>query len=272
MLVAQLSRRALTRLDSARVAHALGRNGYVEGRMRQLVEVLTGPRGLFWGGRQGRQTFVIAFWLMYPGLDSVAALAAESIRAMAEEPPPSEGGRWISQPQYLRCHYLLYRAARGDTAGVRAQARALVPWFVKHDWVGICPALVGALVESQEPARRDTPALDHLEALLRSGTDNAEFPSNAAVPVLARLLHRRGEYTRALAVARMRAFVWAFDSQRRVALLKEEGDLAAIVGDTAEAIEAYRRYLALRAHPDDLARPQADSVRAALEALLGARG
>jgi hypothetical protein len=113
--------------------------------------------------------------------------------------------------------------------------------------------------------------LDRLEVLLRRGTD-WEFPSNAAVPVLAQLLHRRGEYERALSAARMRAYRGAFFHHRRLALLKEEGDLAAIVGDTAGAIEAYSRYLAFRTDPDDLGRPQVDSVRAALDALLRANG
>jgi hypothetical protein len=70
----------------------------------------------------------------------------------------------------------------------------------------------------------------------------------------------------------MRFHGTAFFDQRRVALLKEEGDLATIVGDTVGAIEAYGRYLAFRTDPDDLGKPQVDSVRAALEALLRARG
>jgi hypothetical protein len=70
----------------------------------------------------------------------------------------------------------------------------------------------------------------------------------------------------------MHALGWAFHAQRYVALLKEEGDLATIVGDTAGAIEAYSRYLAFRTDPDDLGKPQVDSVRAALDALLRAKG
>ena len=35
-------------------------------------------------------------------------------------------------------------------------------------------------------------------------------------------------------------------------MLKEEGDLATIVGDTASAIAAYSRYLTFPADPDDL--------------------
>jgi hypothetical protein len=55
-------------------------------------------------------------------------------------------------------------------------------------------------------------------------------------------------------------------------LLKGEGGLATIVGDTTGAIEAYSRYLTFRTDPDDLGKPQVDSVRAALNALLRAKG
>ena len=273
LIRAQLRARVVTRVDSIRNAFDLGYEGIWKGRMRQLTEVLAGPLGLIsWNGRIGRQLFLLDFWLMYAGLDSVAALAAESVRVMAEEPAPAyAGGIPIEQPPFLRCYHLLYRGGRGDTIGVRAEARALVPWFTEYHMEGICPALVEALVESHDAGRPDTPALDRLEAKLRRGT-HWEFPTNAAIPVLARLRRQRGQYERALAVARMHLIGRPFFWQNRVALLKEEGDLATIVGDTAGALEAYDRYLALRTDPDDLGKPQVDSVRAALEALLRARG
>jgi serine/threonine protein kinase len=273
LLRTQLRARVVTRVDSIRNAFDLGYEGLWKGRLRQVTDVLTGPLGLIsWNGRVGRQTFLIDFWLMYPGLDSVAAMAAESIRVMAEEPAPRYvGGVPVDQPPHLRCYYLLYRAARGDTIGVREEARALVPWFREFDMEGICPALTEALVESHDPGVRETSALDRLEALLRRGT-RWEFPTNAAIPVLARLRRQRGQYERALAVARMHLLGQPFFWQHRAALLKEEGDLSVIVGDTAGAIEAFQRYLALRTDPDDIGRPQADSVRAALQALLRAKG
>jgi hypothetical protein len=69
----------------------------------------------------------------------------------------------------------------------------------------------------------------------------------------------------------MRALGWSFYSQMRPALFKEEGDLAALVGDTAGAIDAYTRYLNLRTDPDPELRPQVDSVRMALERLQRAK-
>jgi tetratricopeptide (TPR) repeat protein len=273
LLAAQVRSRVLTGADSSRLGTDLGWEGLQKGRIRQLAEVLTGPLKFSWNGRQGSQMFVIDFWLMYPGLDGVAALAAESLRVMAEEPAPTHRPGYIplNQPQYLQCYHLIYRAARGDTSGVLDRARALTPWFHEHHMAGICPALVEALVESYGREGRDAPALHRLEALLRREA-GWEFPANSAVPALARLLRQRGEYERALSVARMRAYGTAFFGQQRVATLKEEGDLATIVGDTAGAVEAYSRYLAFRTDPDDLGKPQVDSVRAALDALRRAKG
>ena len=42
---------------------------------------------------------------------------------------------------------------------------------------------------------------------------------------------------------------------------REEGRLAAQLGDTAGAIRAYRHYLALRSDPEPRLRAQADTVR-----------
>ena len=48
---------------------------------------------------------------------------------------------------------------------------------------------------------------------------------------------------------------------------REEGRLAALVGDTAAAIRAYRRYLDFRRDAEPSLIPQRDSVRAELARL-----
>jgi hypothetical protein len=64
----------------------------------------------------------------------------------------------------------------------------------------------------------------------------------------------------------------AVESPNDIALLssvmREEGRLAAVTGDTSGAVRAYRHYLALRADPDPELVPQRDSVRAALDTLM----
>ena len=49
--------------------------------------------------------------------------------------------------------------------------------------------------------------------------------------------------------------------------LREQGRLAALTGDTAGAVGAYRHYLALRSGAEPALRPGVDSVRAELARL-----
>ena len=86
---------------------------------------------------------------------------------------------------------------------------------------------------------------------------------------IARLRELQGELPLALAAIRRReadafpAYLWS-----RPAFLRQEGRLAALVGDTTGAKRAYDEYLLLRTSPDASFRPQRDSViaeRAALE-------
>jgi hypothetical protein len=46
--------------------------------------------------------------------------------------------------------------------------------------------------------------------------------------------------------------------------LREEGRLAALTGDTAGSVAAYRHYLALRSNPEPTLRADVDRVRAEL--------
>jgi tetratricopeptide (TPR) repeat protein len=90
-------------------------------------------------------------------------------------------------------------------------------------------------------------------------------------PVMARLYDALGQPEDALRVLRRR-FVASNNPGEAAMLstiLKEEGRLAESVGDRDGAIRAYRRYLALRMDPDPPLVPQRDSVRAALDGLLG---
>ena len=74
-----------------------------------------------------------------------------------------------------------------------------------------------------------------------------------------------GEPALALAAVRRRP---AFLGKRYLAAsLREEGRLAAEVGDVEGAIYAYEYYLELRSDPEPALVPQAEEVRAALAAL-----
>ena len=91
--------------------------------------------------------------------------------------------------------------------------------------------------------------------------------------MLARMLRGLGESEHALAASRRRGYhaPFAMDQTSIPDYLREEATLAASVGDTTGAIEAYRHYFALRdsrpAHPTWAA--QWDSMRVEYGELTG---
>jgi hypothetical protein len=84
--------------------------------------------------------------------------------------------------------------------------------------------------------------------------------------VAARLHEERGELAAALAAVRRRWWGQWVDPGY-VVYHREEGRLAALAGDTAGAIRAYRRYLTLRGDAEPPLQPRVRQVRTALAAL-----
>jgi regulator of sirC expression with transglutaminase-like and TPR domain len=83
---------------------------------------------------------------------------------------------------------------------------------------------------------------------------------------LARAWELAGEPERALQAVRRRLGFLRIDRYLAESL-RDEGRLAAAVGDTAGAIYAYEYYLELRSDPEPELLPEVAEVRAALEAL-----
>ena len=134
-------------------------------------------------------------------------------------------------------------------------------------------------------------ALDRLDALIRSGPGGqrngpavaftlspAYVRSTIGIsPVafedfanldLARLRERQGDLRAALTAVRRRSYSYHL-SDYLAPHLREEGRLAALTGDSAGAVRAYRHYLALRSDPEPSVRPSVDSVRQELAKLVG---
>jgi hypothetical protein len=196
----------------------------------------------------------------YTGFDSVAFVAVDSLEAQPTLPTDLTA----------RCYLAWYRAYRGDTVGVRDQAERLAAEFARlNPSEGVCPAVVTAFVESWDTSRTDTPALDSLEQVMRA-YPNYKHPGGSAMLVVARLARERGQFERALKAAgdALPRYHMTYYLHHRAPFLKEEGELAAILGDTAGAIEAFRKYLNIRVDPDPgVVQAEVDSVRAALEVL-----
>ena len=171
----------------------------------------------------------------------------ERVASGGDSPPPSPDDQTLA-----RCWITLWRLEHGDTTGARETLRHLAEVerpYRFSGWAGLIDALLTRLEGG-----------DVRESLLRADSVVRDLPlggggNSAEVEnlMLARLLREYGEPERALAASRRRIYAVQF-AMRYTSIpeyLREEARLAATVGDTAGAIEAYRHYFALRdSRPD----------------------
>ncbi|UCF41592.1 MAG: protein kinase [Gemmatimonadota bacterium] len=255
--------RMLTARDSFVLGKILPHAGLLAGRMQEVAAQQAGPLSL--RSDSGAQSLLrlIDWSLIYPGFDSAAQIAAESLRVLVTADLPTGVVRG-DVPADIPCYVQLHRVVQGDTVGARAAVRHLLPRYRQRHYHGVCPALVEAIVESYDRDTADTPALDRLEDLLHLGL-GFEWTTAPAIVWIIRLHRRRGELDEAYWWVRARMRGWGVYWTAQAALLKHEGDIAALLGDTVSAIYAYEQYLRGRIDPDPGAvQTEVDSVRAAL--------
>ena len=162
-------------------------------------------------------------------------------------------------------------------------------WRLAHGDLGMVPAAIARL---RAPVVPGLPAADaavvtasaaNCATLLEAWLATAARQPDAAVLVarldslsrrtwgwtfnlaVARLLEAQGYLPDALAAVRRRPY--GFEPLYLSTYLRDEGHLAALVGDTVGAIKAYRGYLALRFDPEPPLRAQRDSVSTELSRL-----
>jgi tRNA A-37 threonylcarbamoyl transferase component Bud32 len=122
---------AVTADDSAAVVAMYQILALALGRMHDVVAINGDPR-VSWFREHGAirralgWKYMLDLWLAYPGLDGPAAAAADSLRVWA-----ASGGEfprsltlWATHGD-ARCYPVMYRAARGDTVGVRNSVRRI---------------------------------------------------------------------------------------------------------------------------------------------------
>jgi tetratricopeptide (TPR) repeat protein len=147
-----------------------------------------------------------------------------------------------------------------------------------------CATILEAMVAGATGRPDAAAALDRLDSLLRAGpgglrngpaiafTLSPGFVKSTigitpvgfeefANLILARLHERRGDRRAALAAVRRRAYAY-HRIEYLASHLREEARLAALTGDRASAIRAYRHYLSLRSDPEPALRPAVERVRA----------
>jgi serine/threonine-protein kinase len=178
----------------------------------------------------------------------------------------------VGQYALERSNLSSVRRAITDLRGARAHPDSA--------WQAEEPGAFALLLEAQVAERErssDAPALlRQLDTLLANPRgphfDFGRPPLYVYGNLVAARLHELAGDTAAALAAIRRRFVGIATFPEYVRYRREEGRLAAALGDTAGAIRAYRHYLALRSSPEPRLRAQSDTVRTELAALLRAGG
>jgi serine/threonine-protein kinase len=223
----------------------------------------------FWDGypyadevsRFWAQLHRIEYAVDWDGDTLAAAEAYRALEPLAAEQPDDESGR---QTRLTVLAYLVnWKLAHGDlTTAARwtAELRAAGGYW---SWLAIFYEQFLADLEGRPVSKEAVDSLDSYA--LTHGVFNIWNLS------VAYLREAHGDLEGALAAVRRRAY--HFDNVDYLStMLREEGRLAALVGDREGAIRAYRHYLALRSDPEPGLVPQVERVRAELARLVGESG
>lgn len=212
--------------------------------------------------------------------DGDTAVARTAVRELSRyvDTAPMSGQLTLPQLGDI-CTLGVWRAARGEHDAVaQASTRlrtARLPTPTPYDsarvvhFVEVCSALLDASRASAlalPDARNKVRTADSLarDYIIEICCVDAVSDANL---LLARLWEQEGDLTRALAAVRRRACPFGTCPRYLSSFLREEGRLAALTGDTAAAVRAYRHYLGLRPHPSQSVSPAVEQVRRELAAL-----
>jgi tetratricopeptide (TPR) repeat protein len=215
--------------------------------------------------------FIIHVALVDTQFTSMAAEAVAKVERLADS---AITAKELFYRDLLRVHTGDTSSARKTIARLTEMVRGQDPGgFPRVGRFGVCTRLIAAMVEARAPPRNGRrPALDSLEVVTRGGP-GIELPTTLANLFVVRQRQALGEHSRAYESARRLPYHPSpFTVVATPALLREEGRLAATLGDTAAAVRAYRRYLSLRDDANDgpLASDVA-AVRRELSTLLARR-
>jgi hypothetical protein len=223
------------------------------GRPREALRLMEELRKLSWANYDWLRMMYGTHW------DADRAAAAESARRVeaTTEPPVADPlTHWGLVQWWL---------AQGDTARALKDCELLRSDAVARDEVAKqfqVPLLASLLIASIHRRPNLPDLLARADSFTAAGCCSIHRFDNL---VLARLEEQAGDLTGALAAIRRQR--WFFPPEYLSASLREEGRLAALTGDSAGAVTAYRHYLALRSDPEPELRPEAERIRRELDHL-----
>jgi hypothetical protein len=213
------------------------------------------------------------YYALFWGGDSIAAAARFRELAGVADGPLTRSPRGAAEHRVEICWAEQWRLASGDfghAPSAIARLRSAIPQGGSVHDSARSAAEAQACAEVLEgwwaSATRQPEApqmVIRLDSLARTGPPGWYLGWNL---LFARLLEAQGDASRALAAVRRRDF--GMVPRFLPTFLREEGRLAALNGDTAGAIIAYRHYLGLRSNPEPTVRPEVEQVRRELAALV----
>jgi hypothetical protein len=165
-----------------------------------------------------------------------------------------------------------YHLSNGDPSVARRVSARLTKLPVPQDsiWLARTPQTLGWILEAQlahlDHQVNAATLLARADSALRSHNEGTR-PMALGNLLVAGLWEATGDVPRALAAVRRRTYGLGYPPFLTT-MLREEGRLADLAGDHAGAVEAYTRYLALRADPEVSVQPQVERVRAELARLV----
>lgn len=163
----------------------------------------------------------------------------------------------VSHGDYSQIHEAMDRLRFGAPDGDPSYA---VPF--QH----LCTAMLRAIHATRVAHGDAGLAGDALDSLLQVVPGSASSLVVAAALTLAQLRASRGDFLGARAAIRHRGYgrVGGGGPYFVAACFREDGRLAALMGDRLGAVRSYRKYLALRASPEPALQPRVDQVKSEL--------
>lgn len=207
---------------------------------------------------------------LYGDGDSSAARAAALELAESVRRPPSGGwGRALQLANLcVLAQWQLERgaldAAKAAVARLRASGMPAVPVIVGAN-PHTCAELLDAALVVRVSAEAGRRSLLRLDSLMLAGPSAGDASAYAHIWI-ARMWRAVGDDQRAAEAIRRRPYLAGWP-RYLATTRREEGRLAAALGDRARAARSFREYLAWRTVPEPTLRPTVQSVRAAESAL-----